>query len=359
MKKRKITYSMTARQKKELKKQQEDGKQNNENAEEGEVVVPKPRKTGLFVSLAAGILAVALIVAAICIPVLMSKETVTNDTFLKWKTYNPKDPENPYDDGNPNPNPPANPIVTFTLNSDDEAAFAAHFGSSEIRLDFELFMDDAPYASTNMLFLAESGFYDGTIINDVKNGHAMLNGFTAAADLVNKSKDISFMEKLTGFDPKRTSSSGLADFKLGYRLIAEYKRQVNDSFGYLTMLAGTSSSSSSGCSSTAFVIVTRDNSPQFNDLMDKPSTYMSWVGKLTGEEGQSELLKKLNEVPTTLKGKFRVPQFNIKIRSVRSDLSSAKKKYLLKNFESIISGGISSTWQKYAYNDTFYSFTRS
>lgn len=343
---------MTARQKKQLQNKQmsEKDKESDEVPEE----VVRPKKTGLIVSILAGALAIVLIVFAICLPIITSNETITDDTFLKWKTFNPKDPDHPYDSDNPNPAPPANPTVTFTLTGDDMAAFTDYFGSSEVSLRFELFMDDAPYSSINMLYLAESGFYDDTIINDIKNGHAMINGFTKAVDKENKAFKVDFIEKLTGFQEKRVSQVNNSDFKLGYRLYPETVRETDDSFGNLIMLAG--SSSSGGCSSTAYVFVTRDNSPQFDDLMTSQSN-MSWMGRIADEGAeQYEILEKINSVPTKSSGKFKVPEFNIKIKTAKTDLSRAQKNYLLKNFERIMSNGIYTTWRNYSYNASDYKF---
>lgn len=341
MKKRKITYSPTAQQRKEQKRQQEKQNQKEQTTEAEEAVATAPKTANIkiiIICIVANVLAVVLIVCAIFIPIWASAEKVTNDTFLAWE------------------NPEAQPIVTFTLTGDDKEEFRKIFGADEVELKYEIFISDAPYTSINLLYLVESDFYDGTIINDVKSGYAMINGFTDTKDdaMSNKARNVNFVDSLKGFVNHYVATYGKSDFRLGYRFSAETKRSMLNQrcLGYLCMLSGTSSSNY--CTSTAYIFTTGEN-PQFTDAVSTTGN-LSWVGKVVEPESQyKDVLSKLNGINTVKKGKFDCPAFNIRIKSAKTNLSSAKRKYLLNNFESIITK--EAIWRDYAYNLSDYKFS--
>lgn len=356
MKKRKITYSLTAQQKKSLKKQQS-GEATVEESTAESVAAKNRVNYKLIICIAAAVLAVAMIVLAIFIPV-WTAEVVTHDTFLNWRNYNSSDPDNPYTDENPNPNPTANPIATITLTGDDDEAFKQIFGAKQVKLTVELFMDDAPYAGMNFMYLAESGYFDDTIISDVYRGRAMFCGYTGTTNGENKAQKGNLIRNLKGFVENNVSSWNTDKYKLGYRLSTESSRSVadtsQDALGYLLMMAGSSSYYST---STAFMFTTRSD-PQYNfsDSSTAITTYASWLGRVTNDESMN-VLSKIDGITTTLNGKSYCPDTTIKISSITTNLSSARKGYLLENYESLLQDGLSiSTWRKVAYNETYFGF---
>lgn len=358
MKKRKITYSLSARQKRQLKQQEQQGEKQEQTEEVAPEGVAAKRKLNysLIICITAVALAAVLIFLAIFIPI-WNREKVNHDTFLKWKYFNPEDPENPYTDTNPNPNPTPNPIATVTLTGSDEDAFNAIFGKKEVEISLEIFMDDAPYAGMNFMYLAESGFYDGTIIHDVYRGKAAMNGYTQDKNSSGRAREATFIRNLKGFVENTVSTWDTPQYKLGYRLKVEKNRSIANTsqsqLGYLLMMAGSSSSYSA---STLFMLTT-DDSPIYNyaDSSTSLVTYLSWVGRVTNEESL-EVLRKLNGVSVTASGKSYVPNTTIKIKSIKTNLSSERKNYLLNNFESLISGGKESTLRNVAYNESYYNF---
>ncbi len=371
MKKRKISYDLTAQQKKKLRRQQ-----NNENSDKfsqtdsdgTEAVIVKDKKNGnrnLILCICALVLAVVMIVLAIGLPIWTGSETVTNDTFLNWANFNPKDPENPFTAENPNPNPPDNPIATVTLTSDDKNSFEEIFGSKELKIDVELYINEAKYSAINFMYLAESGFYDNTIINDINNQHAMFCGFTDTNTKSNKAREGNIIYNLKGFLDHTNSNFSSKDFKLGYRLATEKNRNLASSsqsnLGYLVMLAGSSSYYST---STSYMFLTDDSQKlYFGDVEDKVGynveTYLSWMGRVTPESFDE--LAKFNEVETAVKGNFLCPINNIRISSIRTNLSSAKRNYLLNHFEELIQGGLinngyTTQWKETNLSESHYKF---
>ncbi|MBR2968119.1 MAG: peptidylprolyl isomerase, partial [Clostridia bacterium] len=329
-----------------------------EQEQKAEAAVAKNKVDRKFViCISAAILAVVMIVLAIFIPI-WTAETVNHQTFLNWKNFNPNDPDNPYNSENPNPNPTPNPIVTVTLTGDDEDAFVDIFGQKKVSITVEIFMDDAPYAGMNFMYLAESGFYNNTIISDLHRGKALFCGFTDTTNDKSNARDGSVLRNLKGFVENTSSTWNNLKFKLGYRLTAESKRSVLDTsqsaLGYLIMMSG---SSTYYATSTAFMFTTRED-PQLNFADDNTSvtSYTSWLGRVTDDESM-QVLTKLDTVTSTLNGKSYCPDTTIRISSIKTNLSSAKKKYLLENFESLIHDGLSvSTWRTVAYNENYYGF---
>lgn len=363
MKKRKITYSLTAQQKKQLKRRQE-GKIVEEEKEAPEVsaeaeatAVRKKNTTVIIVSVAVVFVAIALIFLALFALGVFNgdSEIVSKQTFLNWEYYNPDDPDHPYDTPK-NPNPHA----TITLTGDGQA-FKDIFGAEEVNIDIEIFMDDAPYAGTNFMYLAESGFYDGTIINNIARGQAWFGGYTDTKNASYRGADgTTMLKNLKGFVEHSSNVAGTDastnDYKLGYRLRIESNRNPTDStggsLGYLAMISGHSSQYSA---STMFMFMTAAD-PQLNLPTTNTSitSYLSWMGMANSTESR-EIIKKLNNVSTTLSGKYYAPNDNIRIKSIKTDLSKARKDYLLNNFESIIEGSETS-WTFRPFNETYYGF---
>ncbi len=370
MKKRKISYDLTAQQKKKLKRQQEENENNVSTPSSdaaGEVTIDseqKKTKKNMIICICAVALAVVLIALAILLPIWINSETVTNETFLNWKNFNSKDPDNPYTDDNPNPAPLANPVVTFTLTGDDKEVFSQVFGVEELEIDIELFMDKAPYSSMNLMYLVESGFYNGTIINDLNNQHAMFCGFKDTRTDSNRARERNFIYNLKGFYNHTNPNYKVEksdDFMLGYRLQTENTNITTGKFGYLAMLAGSNANYST---STAFMLMT-DESPKlsFGDIGDESGypidNYLSWIGRVIfSSDDDVATIKKFNEIKTTANGNFLCPVNNIRISSAKTDLSSAKRKYLLEHFEELINGKLSSkdTWKNVNLNESYFKF---
>lgn len=355
MKKRKITYSPTARQKKQRDVQTEPPTKPEVTNEEA---IARRQKTKTIVCIAvAAVLAVVLITVAILIPVLSMNETVTDDTFLKWQTYNPETGESE-EDGIFN----SNPIATITITGDDKTAFRQLFGKDKVDLEFEIFMDSAPYAGMNFLYLAESGFYNNTIISYVHGGKAMFCGFTEAKNGSNRALEENFILNLKGFVNHRQNTPSFSndskDFKLGYRLRREYDRRITgDVCGFLTMIASNSYSYSS---STAFMMFT-NSSPQYDFLgLSSVDSYLSWVGKTNNEESKAAMAM-IDSLNSELSGKFYKTDWAVRITSIKTNLSAARKNYLKNNFERLLTctenaGAYVDNWTNNAYNESYYCY---
>ncbi len=353
MKKRKITYSPTARQKRQRDAQPEPPKPEVTDEE----AIARRQKTKTIVCIAvASVLAVVLITVAILIPVLLMNETVTDNTFLEWRTCNPKTGEP--EDGIFN----SNPIATITITGDDKTAFRQFFGKDKIDLEFEIFMDSAPYAGMNFLYLAESGFYDNTIISYVHGGKAMFCGFTEAKNGSNRALEENFILNLKGFVNHRQNTPSFSndnkDFKLGYRLRREYDRKITgDVSGFLTMIASNSYSYSS---STAFMMFT-NSSPQYDMLgLSNIDSYLSWVGKTNNEESKAAMAT-IDSLNSELSGKFYKTDWAVRITSIKTDLSAARKNYLKNNFEKLLTctegkGAYIDNWTSTAYNESYFCY---
>lgn len=363
MKKRKITYDLTARQKKELKRSADSKSASVKNEPTEEEIALRESKAGarkLILTITATVLAVVLILSGALIPVVQSNKeykALTNDTFINWG-----DEDEALE----------NPTATIHLVDGEGKDFG------DIKL--ELFMDAAPYACINFVYLAESGYFDNTIFHDKTQGLIWFGGYKlngdynesdeSSAKYVSKADDENFVSKLTGFTKHtgNVTDGGDVDtssrkYKLGYRLSAETsKKNYSDQHGMLMMQAGTGSEYST---STQFMFSTVP-SPSFTKWNNgsNMSNYISYVARIVSDDnGKSfETLDKINSLTTVGKdngneAKQRyyqyIDQSLVKIASIETSLSKAQRKYILKNFESFIS---SNTWRANSCNPEYFKF---
>lgn len=366
MKKRKITYDLTARQKKELKRSSgANGAVTPKEPTAEEIALKESRVSArkLILVITATVLAVVFVLSGALIPVVQSNKEyskLTNDYFLDWKT----------EEGETL----TNPTATIHLVDGD----GKNFG--DIKL--ELFMDAAPNACINFIYLAESGFFDNTIFHDKTQGLIWFGGYKLNAEYdsddensakyVSKANDEKFLSKLTGFTKHNGNvvdgddvDSANRKYKLGYRLTAETtKKNSGNQYGMLMMQAGTGSEYST---STHFMFST-DTSPSFTKWNNGSNmgSYVSYVAKIANDdEGKSfDTLDKINALATA--GKENGKENNakqiyyqyidvslVKIASIETSLSKAQRKYILKNFESFVTSG---TWRANAYNPEYFKF---
>ena len=165
---KKQKYSLTAGQRKELRHKHTDKTVPDEPQAE-ETVVKKPKFNWWIIPLL--ICAAALIVTAIVLP-------FTCSSYGSVK----------------------NPVARIEL-------------SNGMDLEFEIYEDTCPIAATNFIFLAKSGFFDGTIIYDAQQGWVRFGDFVSMSTY--KRDDKKFMEGLEGFSEIHKNN------KLSYRLYAD------------------------------------------------------------------------------------------------------------------------------------------
>ena len=213
MKKKKITYSLTAKQRKEQRLDAQEKEVNEsesaltdgaEQSAEAVAAEVAPKKTvfgigitrfvGLCVSL---LFAVALIVVAVLLPTVI----VPRATYSKV----------------------SNPVAVIYLSNGQQ-------------LEFEIYEDEVPIASTNFLYLAKNGYFNGSIIFDRQNYYIRFGGFYDI-EYNHRETDEVFSAKFTDI----TSPSGKHKFQ--YRLqadthsLAKFEKEA----GYMSFMRTSSS----------------------------------------------------------------------------------------------------------------------
>ncbi len=86
--------------------------------------------------------------------------------------------------------------------------------SNGMTINYEIWENECPIAATNFIYLAEIGYFDGTIIFDSQNGWVRLGGWQA--DSLHRGDDNKeFLSKITD---RKYGKSDYSNNKFGYRL---------------------------------------------------------------------------------------------------------------------------------------------
>ena len=307
MKKRKITYSMTAKQRKESNKkpvevvltEEEIAAIEQKKAQKAEKKLKFKRIA--FISVAC-LLAVCLIITAIALPFIL--------------------PENIE----------GNPIAVIKLKD----------GS---KIEVELYKDDAPGAVANFIYLSLNDFYDNTMIHDITNGFVSFGGYTSPTE--HRSKDKDFVGTLGGFSAHTVNEATKSNFKLGYRLKRENTTASINQKGLMVFMAGTGTWGTS----THFMF-TADTSPQLS-FPGSSTSFSSYT--VMGNYANDASLAVIERIYAMEKSDrpsvncFRYPQLyqSVLIKNIEiKNISRKYKRNLLKNFEQYITSDISqlSSW---------------
>lgn len=116
-------------------------------------------------------------------------------------------------------------------------------------LEFEVYEKEVPTAATNFLYLAKNGYFNGSIIFDRQNNYIRFGGFYDTA-YNHREKDEKFSAKFTDI-----TKAPSAKYKFQYRLTADTTNQAKfgQDEGYLSFMQNSSS--------TEFQICTVSGSP--------------------------------------------------------------------------------------------------
>ena len=157
---------------------------NTENAE-SENEKPKKKKNlkTILIAIIASVLGLAVIVTGIVLPFALS------DAYTKDENVNP---------------------------------YAEMKLSNGMTIRYEIWEKDCPIASTNFIYLANIGYFDGTVIYDNQNGWVRFGGWKADSTHRGDS-DTDFLEKIDRTYEDRDYSKN----KFGYRLKADSGDKAN------------------------------------------------------------------------------------------------------------------------------------
>jgi len=321
MKKRKIEYSMTAKQRKEMQKKATTPAVEEvavQETTEQEVVTKSPSKLirNIIVSIAC-LVAVCMFVTAIALPYIRPEKIE------------------------------GNPIAVIKLKD----------GST---IKMELYIEDAPGAVANFIYLANSKFFNGTAIHDITNGFVSFSGYMATngGPSDHKAKDESFVSSLKGFTDHTENKYDTTGFKLGYRIKRENTSATINQKGLLVFLSGTSTWGTS----THFMM-TANTSPQlhFPGNSSSISTNYTVMGHYIGDESLAtiERIYGMDKSDVAIVNSFRYPKAykSITISSISiKNISRKYKKNLMKNFETYLGEDLEklTTWNKkaFSYNES-------
>ncbi|MCL2822264.1 MAG: peptidylprolyl isomerase [Firmicutes bacterium] len=245
-----------------------------------------------------------------------------------------------------------NPIATINLST----------GQS---LQIELFMHDNRGAVANLIYLAENNFFNNTIFHNSANGFLAFSGFETPTH--HRSYNEGFMRGLSGFSARPTQiPNGLErparsplwrneNFKLGYRINATNTAiPQGGQEGWLGFMA---SANADVGSSTSFVMF-YNNSPQTNlvrrtsataaersVLMSGPTSVnsISHIGRLTPQS--LAIVQQIGAMPRTPAPasmahrwtNFENPTENIMITSISfSSLDRRLRRNIVNDFENFV-----------------------
>lgn len=326
MKKKKFVKSeLSARERKEMRRAEEeralsrDGRTESERAERAE------RGKSRLIALVA--IAVIIIAVGITVPVAMS----CNYMFEK------------------------NPIAVFSFES----------GGKTYKVEYEIMITDCPNAANNFLFLASTGFFDGTIVYDTQNSQVRIGGYDGVTygddgtpSYTHRSDDLDFANGLkSDFSPERYKDpDDPTIFK--YRLNKDDNNLTYSMFDY----ALCSNYSGSDASSTEFQFVCDKNGmvdalsvagsgnktfklepfavPKDKAQAEQTFSYILGLDTYKNENGDTVYARKYFSAPAqtvTLK--------SVKVYNYDDAWNDRRYEY---GFESFMaeSGAITSTWTK-------------
>ncbi|MBQ7224082.1 MAG: peptidylprolyl isomerase [Clostridia bacterium] len=101
--------------------------------------------------------------------------------------------------------------------TEDVNPYAVMKLSNGMTINYEIFEDECPVAATNFIYLANIGYFDGTVLFDSQGGWVRFGGWQA--DGVHRGDaNKSFTDKITLSAPTGKTSAYYANNKFGYRL---------------------------------------------------------------------------------------------------------------------------------------------
>lgn len=325
MKKKFVKSGLSARERKEMRRAEEERAASYDGRTEKERAEQSARHRNYFITV---IVALALIITvAVAVPVVMSCNYMFED----------------------------NPVAVFEFES----------GGKIYKVEYEIFITDCPNAANNFIYLASIGFFDGTIVYDTQNEQVRIGGYDSVSrgdngklTYTHRSDDADFAKSLKDdFSPERfEDESDPTVFR--YRLNKDKNNLTYDMFEY----ALCANVSGSAASSTEFQFVC--GSKSMADYIDvgsgsrKNFTLETFAAPMDEEKaGETfshilglETYTDENGEPEYARSWFRAPVNTVTLRSVKAynyDDAWKNGKYEY-GFESFMTenGAFSSSWTK-------------
>lgn len=274
------------------------------STETAENVATKKNNGKLIVIIVAVMLSVALIITGIVLPFALSDEYVSEEGV--------------------------NPYAVMKL-------------SNGMTINYEIWEQDCPKTATNFIYLAEIGYFDGTVIFDRQNGYVRFGGWQENSEHRGDS-NTEFLNKITDRVYKDRDYSGN---KFGYRISNESKRSsYANTVGALAFCYERSA--------TEFQFVSSENTSLTLAGDSDNNGWKSSVFGMASDDKSIANIKAIAALPMDESGeKFNHPYFKapldkdglIKIESikVRKKLDTKWKKFDFMEFARGDNAGVS-TW---------------
>lgn len=206
-----------------------------------DTVAPKKKKNlkTLLIAIVASILGIAIIVTGIVLPIVLNDEYITEENV--------------------------NPYAEMKL-------------SNGMTIRYEIWENDCPIASTNFIYLANIGYFNGTVIFDNQYGWVRFGGWKADSTHRGDS-DTDFLDKIDRTYGEKDYSKN----KFGYRLKADSSNNAKySSIGTLTFCYERSA--------TEFQVVASDNTA---NTINDGGEWKSAAFGMAADEESIENIKKL------------------------------------------------------------------
>lgn len=302
MKQKKQEYSLTARERKELRRKQSGSAQPvqpeiTEQPEGGEAVKNKMDSKTLWISVSAIVLALVLILTAVILLVIVPQNS-------KY------------------------PRVTFDLVDSNNNRIGS--------ITMVVYEDEAPIAATNFLFLAKIGFFNDTIIYDVQSERQFMRfgAYEGYGTNQTKYKNADFIAEIdqkifnvVNADPDFAHTSAAQSNKFGYRLKKD--KNAGTRYGDEAYMVSFRNSEAAD-----FVINTLASNRDFKVNGSDISTYLVPFGKFEDEKSQ-EIIDSIMQMEKNLHtGLSDVVGTTPQVKISKTTLSNMNKKKW-KNFEFI------------------------
>ena len=180
---------------------------------------------------------------------------------------------------------------------DPVAIFKIKIGDETRHLKYEILVKDSPISANNFIFLAEKGYFDGTIIYDTQSDWVRFGGYMESKDsddnltFKHKTQDDDFMRKISdNFDPDR--------YKTSYSSLLQYKlKKDNTSISYENLryaLCSNISGSSQASSEFQINMTPSPSTTIHNDSGSSRSFTLQMFGQVHNED--KETIATLNEI---------------------------------------------------------------